>query len=711
MIEETPLSLFDSLSDGPSRDHTEPNDGAIPPTGVKKPDVSAPEDVQNLIKTWADRIKAAKTHFAKDFERMAYCEQIVAEGAEEGWVNEKLYVVPIVNRHINQAVAALYAKNPTAVAKRRKKLLYTVWDGKPESIQMAMQGAAVGDPMALALMDDIAQAQQYDQMVDKMAKTMEILFAYYLGEQSCAYKESFKQLVRRTKTVGVGYVKLNFQRILEKRPEITAQIDDATQKVAAIEAQLQMAANGDLAPDAPELAELNQSLADLQSQETIVVREGPVLDFPRAKEVIIDPKCRLLKTLEGARWIAHEFDMTPEDILETYKIDVRSCHTQYGSSGTPISASETTDEQKQSKAKVWQVWDKKTLMVFTICDGYPAYLKQPAAPDVKVERFFTVFPLVFNEIEHEKKLYPPSDAWLIRHGQQEYNTSRQGLREHRRANRPAYLVAKGKLQDDDLDKLESRPSHAVLTIRGLTPGEDVQKVVQRFPFINIDPNVYEVETVFNDMLRTVGTSEAQFGNPGGGTATEASIAEQGRMSTLGDNIDDLDDMLTALSRAMGQLMLLELSIEVVREIAGPGAVWPEQPMTREEVSKDLTLDIRAGSSGKPNQAAELSKLERAAPMLQLLPGINPRPLVQRYADLLDIDIDELYVEGLPSITALNAAMGRPPAPVAEEPGNDPNAQGTEGVSNAPGPEEPPGSQAPFPAPGQEAGIAPMQTFS
>ena len=35
------------------------------------------------------------------------------------------------------------------------------------------------------------------------------------------------------------------------------------------------------------------------------------------------------------------------------------------------------------------------------------------APDVKVETFWPIFTLVFNEVEHKNHLYPPSDIGLL----------------------------------------------------------------------------------------------------------------------------------------------------------------------------------------------------------------------------------------------------------------------------------------------------------
>jgi hypothetical protein len=208
---------------------------------------------------------------------------------------------------------------------------------------------------------------------------------------------------------------------------------------------------------------------------------------------------------------------------------------------------------------------------------------------------------VFNEIEHEEELYPPSDVEQAKHIQNEYNRSREALREHRIAARPYYAVS-NRLEQEERKKLANHAAHEIISFNQLAPGEKVEDFLQRGPTAPIDPNLYEVEMIFNDLLRTVGTQEANLGGMSGGTATESSIAEQSRTVSQADNVDDLDELLTDVAKAFGQICLMELSKETVVEIVGPGAVWPDMPQSREEAAKDLLLEIKAGSSGRPNRA-------------------------------------------------------------------------------------------------------------
>ena len=258
-----------------------------------------------------------------------------------------------------------------------------------------------------------------------------------------------------------------------------------------------------------------------------------------------------------------------------------------------------------------------------------------------------------------------------------------------------FMVTKlGKLEEKDKAALGSAEPHSVSELDAMLPDDKIADVIQRVPTVPIDEALYETGTIFSDIQRVVGSQEANLGGTSGATATESSIAENSRLTTSGDNTDDLDTMLTALARAMGQLMLMNLDKQTVIEIAGPGAVWPDMPPTREEIAKDLFLEVQAGSSGRPNAAVEVANLERAMPHLVLIPGINPEPIVKKYADALEIDMEDLYVQGAPSITATNQMAGAP-MPM----GADPNAQGPQGANNSERPaENEPGGQPAFPAP-------------
>lgn len=683
-----------------------------------------------LVKRWLTDIRAAEKHWQDAFDRMKLCQKIAAHGTTDmaaAKAENGSYVVPVINRHINQAVATLFAKNPQTNAKRKEKLYYQLWDGDPNSIAMAQQTVAVTQQMmaqapptvdpatgqlssppvpveaqqAMALLQEVQAVRAQLIMRERMAKTLKLLFDYYLDEQDSGYKEQLKAMVRRAKVNGVAYVDLGFQRVLQPDPDVAAQIADVTRLIVAVENGLQRMQEGKLEADSADAERLKLQLADLQSRAEIIVREGPVLSFPRSTDIIPDKDCRHLKTFAGCNWVARRYDMTPERIKEVYGVDVKNEYTPYND-GKVIAPS--SDGQKTGCARVYRVQDKKSQQEFVVCDGYCDFLKEPGEPDVRIERFWTVFPLVFNEIEHDEEVFPPSDVWNTRHMQIEYNSSRQGKREHKKAARPRWVTPKGKMEDEDRNKIANSVPFEVIEIASLQPTDDVKKLLQVVPVPGVDPNLYDTEMVFADIQRAVGSQAANLGGTSGDTATETSIAENSRATSNASDVDDLDTMLSALVRAMGQLLFLETSKETVIEIAGPGAVWPDAPPTREEVVKELVLDVEAGSSGRPNQAAELANLERAMPWLQMLPGINPMPLAKKGLGLININGEDAVVEGLPSIQALNKMAGAAPMGGSD----DPNQQGDKGADNTERNStqtNEPQSQPAYPAPGSGMEIA------
>ena len=129
------------------------------------------------------------------------------------------------------------------------------------------------------------------------------------------------------------------------------------------------------------------------------------------------------------------------------------------------------------------------------------------------------------------------------------------------------------------------------------------------------------------------------------------------MSSLGANVDDLDTFMSEIARSAGQILLQEMSIDEVRKIVGVGAVFPT--MTREQIMDEIYLEVEAGSTGKPNRAAELQNIERIMPFLLQIPGIDPKWLAKELLKRLDdkLDITSAIAEQIPSIVAMNQNQG------------------------------------------------------
>jgi hypothetical protein len=675
-----------------------PVDAFAPPADMegelqKKKDTEPSEQRRSLVGKWISIIKAAKKKHESAFKRMREDLKFLNGKQWSDDENEPRYQANIVQRHIAQRVAALYAKNPVIKCKRRDTLDFEQWQGTLNEAQALQQQVAMStqtgmppDPNTIATIQDIMQGMQKRQLMDRLAKTMEIVAKYTLDEQLPPFKVSMKQLTRRVCSTGVGYAKLGVQRFMNKRPEDIEKITDITQRLVEITRLSEQFASDEhtMSMLSAESEQLRLSLQAVQGIPEIIAREGIVVDFPKATSIIVDPRCTYLRGFLGAKWIAHEFIMSVDDVQEIYNVELKNGDfTAYNS---PDAIRLKFEQEREGGEKpvdqvcVWEIYSKTDGLVYVVAEGHKDFLKEPSEPDVKIERFWPFFVLAFNEIESELELFPLSDVRLMRPMQLEYNRLREGLREHRFANRPLTAVPDGVLDPEDKTKLESRPANGVITLKGLQPGQRVSDILQPVSGPPIEPTLYDTNPVFEDVLRVVGSQEANLGGTSAATATESSIAESSRMSALASNVDDLDDFLNELARAMGQVLFLQLSPETVKKIAGPGAVWPE--LSPQEVADELFLEVQSGSSGRPNKAAEIANIEKIVPLLIQIPGVSPewlaRELIRRMDDKLDVT--DALTGSLQSIVAMNGQKQL----ATGDPATDPNMQGDKGGGNAAG---------------------------
>jgi hypothetical protein len=699
------------------------------PAGQQSEDgeAASPQDkrlVQDIIKS----IKADKAHHAKAFKRMRRDMQVAMWGAEENWTDER-YRANIAGRHVKQKTAALYAKNPKATATRREQMDYAVWDENTQSLMMAMQivqqaqvaaaaaqqqqqampGAAVmggngGPPLppelppgfdqAMALIADFQQGFARRQYFAKLGKTLELLFAYFMTEQQpLDFKTGMKQTVRRALTTGVGYVELGFQREMGPRPGLTEQLADVRARLDHLQRLAADLAEGEFDEDAGERAELEHSLRSLMEEPNVVMREGLIVDYPSSTKVIPDKNCKSLVGFIGARHVTLEYVYTKDEVKEIFGVDVGEGYTSYttnAGSTRDIASSDITDddyewsppgEKKNGMVCVWKRYDKPSGLVYFVADGYANFLRPPAPPDVFVETFWPVYALTFNAVESETELFPPSDVSLMIDMQREHNRSRQGLREHREAARPRWVAANGAFGSEEDPQVLRNLKPFQLAMLNMDPQTSISDILQTVPVPGVDPNLYETGPIFTDTQLVVGTQEAQFGGTSKATATESAIAANSTTSSDGSSIDDLDAFLSLIARAGGQILQGNMSEEIVREIVGPGAVWPQ--MTLDQISREVHLEVAAGSTGKPNQANEINNWERLLPFLLQIGSIPSEWLARETLRRLDdrLDLTEAIVSGVPSIVAQNQNAQVMPG----NPANDPAAQGPEGGANAPAP--------------------------
>jgi len=727
--------------------------GILPPDGSPEqapgPDLSAqgnpipsiqrdtPEPTtarKALLNAIQDDVRRSRAHWKPVFDRMLE-DMNFTMGLQwpdnSLWTRPNEYVCNICLHHVQQLTATLYAKNPTVSAKVRKRILNTVWDGTYQTLQAAMQALMMNplDPNAQAIINDAQSVKQTEELLRRMGQTLEIVYHYNVEEQAIPFKKMMKHTVRRAIVTGVGYVKLGFQRVTTRDPSGARPVGDMRERIDTAARQIQDYMDGETLPDSAGEEEMSLTINALAKEREIVLREGLIFDYPDSNMIIPDRRCRHLPSFLGCRRVTEQFMLSTAQIEEIYGVDVTKGYTAYRNAGSigvdntsvnAVNDHEALQAYVESSMKggnatgqggdrndtfacVWETYDRSTGLVYVTCDGYQDFLREPASPDVKTERFWPWFAYLLNETYHIETPYPISDISLMRDMQLDINRARQGIREHRHAARPKTLVSAGSLDDEDKQKLMDHPASAIIELNGLAPGQKLQDLLFPWQGPGIDPNVYETKTALDDVLRVTGAQEANMGVTGSSTATESSIAENSRATAIDASMDDMDDLLSQLARIGSQILLLNVSTQTAQEIAGPGAVWPQASAL--EVADELYLEVEAGSSGRPNQAREVQIMTQIAPILMQVPGINPEWLARQMITRLDdrASVDDAMAENVPSIMAMNAMLqgGPPGAPSQGDPSAGKGAQqGPSGQGNVEKPAPPggPGPRPPAPRP-------------
>jgi hypothetical protein len=305
-------------------------------------------------------------------------------------------------------------------------------------------------------------------------------------------------------------------------------------------------------------------------------------------------------------------------------------------------------------------------------------LREPAPPDVFVEKFWPVFALTFNDVESETELFrrsptssccaPAERAQPLPAGDARASPSRAA----------ALGDAKGLIDEEGSTAFKAaNPFDVVLLNKD--PQTKITDVLEVVPVPGVDPNLYATEQFSSGPRQlTVGTSEA---------ATAASQGDGDRERIAANSTLASDDTSRRRPR---QLPLPDRRApspdpaqgnepEQVKQIVGPGAVWPSRRSP--EIANEIYLEVEAGSTGRPNQAVEIDNFTKLAPILFQIPGMSAAWMAKQAIRRLDdrLDVNEGLMENAPSIVAQNAnKQVAGPTPAA-----DPNAAGRAGRAECP----------------------------
>ena len=603
----------------------------------------------------------------------------------------------LMGNYIEITEAFTYARDPDVDVFPAKSTeppdLLAIKDAAESSSPMAML-----DPMAMQMQQQ-ATAQQVQEMRKRyrqrqrnnrdFAETLELVIAQLW--KNAGLKKRARKMVRSALTVGPGWLKASWQERTAPCPETLQQINDLQDNLKRAQSLKQQAQEASGPEQDAMLADLQRQIETLQGQTERVIARGFVVDFVRAEDMQVAPGVDLSDYVD-APWIANRIPMTLEDAMADFRLtkEQLSSATRYyarkpemmqnvspmvservNEDDADAFVSHSGDGSADCYVMVWEIWDRDSNSVLTTMEGLKRWIK-PVWQPCATTRFYPFFLLPLSDVDgqrHPQSLVSRS-AKLV----DEYNRIGSAEAEHRRRIKPKTAFNAGALSAEEANKLATATTQEMVGIKSTNPTQSMADLLYPVAYAPLDPMLYDRNRIVNELERLWGIQEALSGTiQTAKTATEAEIQQTGFNARSNSRRDLIEDVLSDLARYTGEVAWCYMKIEDVTLIAGPDAMWPEY-QGAESLSAMVSIQIRAGSTGKPNTKSEREAWSTLLPMLQQgvmqiaqfrgtpLPEIADamerllRETAQRSGERLDIDTL------IPQATASMPMLAPPGAP-------------------------------------------------
>lgn len=446
------------------------------------------------------------------------------------------------------------------------------------------------------------------------AATAEFML-HKLVVKDAGLKKQAKKGVRSTFTTSIAWLKASWQERKKTDPQILNRIKDTQDNIERVQTLLATLEDADQrGQEELNLAKLREALAGLETQQEVVIAKGVAIDFCMSEDVIvIDPSVLAVTDYTRAAAMAHRVWMTPEQYRATFGYAPTQKAKVYAQqSGGKIEGTQAGTDKATTLVCVWEVWSQEDNRIFYVCDGEEGFCKPPSSPEWTGKRWYPFFLLAFNEIDGS--FYPLSDIELTEKLVKEYNESREDFVRDRRECLPINIARKGgSLTDADLKAIKNRRGGDLVMVEGVG-GQPISNDIWSGALGQIKPENYDTTQSRYDMERILGGSDATTGSiTHAKTATEAKILTQGLLGRTGERQDTLEDMLNELGPYCVEMMLRKLTEAEVKAMAGPEATWPQ--MSIEQIFNLVTIEVRSGSTGKPDEQIEQETWTKLLPII------------------------------------------------------------------------------------------------
>ncbi len=458
-------------------------------------------------------------------------------------------------------------------------------------------------------------------------------------------------------------------------------------------------------PQTSQLAALNDGQGtplDRSVLPQVPVFMGFNLDPVQPEDIRFDWDITRPEDIYQAHWMAHQVYMSCDEIRRMDPDYDETDHeyapakdgTTRGQDTKPDDRSDLEDPMLNGRRAVWELWDRDLFRRYVWVQGCDEFLIDEA-PKVTWRRFFPFAMIAFNRVTG--KVIPLSDVRLQMPHQDEINQKRTHEREAQKAAYPRYIVPKGTLKNDEKAKIEEAVPYAVIE---LDRADDVNKYLKELATsFKFDPKLYDTSKAEREMEYVAGISQAAAGQTGGSTtATEAAIADQSMGVQSDYRKTVVEDFIGLVYTMMADMAIVAFPEANVKELVGPGAVWPA--LDRENLWRSMQIEIVPGSSGAPDHQKEFTFWSNFSGLVTSL-GQTPNGIyiLQQCIRALGAPID-LSKAIIDPMLVMQAQAKGIPIPGAPPPGGPGPSSG--GANNAPqpGPGAPPMGERPVPTPQQ-----------
>lgn len=473
-----------------------------------------------------------------------------------------------------------------------------------------------------------------------LGKTMEIVIAK--AWKKARLKWAARPLVRSGCSIGIGWIKGAWHERNGQDPTTATKIADLQDNLARLQASRAELASGEA--DDPDVlrASIETQIQALQANVEVVLSRGLVVDYVAGEDVQVAPECARLENYLDSPWIAHRTFMALDDAKTAYpQIAELIKNAAIYQQVKPRDPFEKTESAEHSKATaedadsfrsgeslnskgtcgpqhvcVWEIQSRDDNCIYTLIEGVKRWARPPAPPRPATSRFYSLFqwaPIQVDGKRHPESL-PKRSVELL----DEYNRVRSNKREHRRRAIPKLGFNKRAVDKDQVAKLEAG---AIGEMVGLdVMGDDPKNVVWPIQYNSIDPALYDTSEIRSELEMIWGIQEALSSTiRTAKTLGEAEIQQTGTEARESHKRDSLEEMFTDLAQYTAEIALQEYSDEDVRTLAGPEAFWPataDQKLTVDDLETLVSVEIRAGSSGKPNTRLRQEQWGTLMPVLK-----------------------------------------------------------------------------------------------